>query len=114
MPVLDWTTGALHAGRLSRSVMRRNETRRHALARACRVWRWPVNAVASSPTRPAAGWLPRAILSGFIAAMAMVISFFVAWGVARVLANVTLADRRGADAFHQWMVALTSNQVLDL
>jgi len=46
--------------------------------------------------------------------MAMVISFFVAWGVARVLANVTLADRRGADAFHQWMVALTSNQGLDL
>ncbi len=69
---------------------------------------------ASTLTRPALGWLPRAILSGFIAAVAMVISFFVAYGVARVAATVTLADRRGAETFHQWMQALTNNQVLDL
>jgi len=46
--------------------------------------------------------------------MAMLISFFVAYGAARVAASVTLADRRGAETFHEWVQALTNNQVLDL
>ena len=73
-----------------------------------------MSAELSAVPRPAPGWLPRSILSGFIASMAMLISFFVAYGAARVAASVTLADRRGAETFHEWVQALTNNQVLDL
>jgi hypothetical protein len=64
--------------------------------------------------RPVAGWLPRAILSGFIASMTMAIAFFVAYGLARVATTVELANRRGAETFTNWIQALTNNQVLDL
>ena len=46
--------------------------------------------------------------------MAMAFLFFAAYGLARVASNVVLADRRGAETFHQWVQALTNNQVLDL
>jgi hypothetical protein len=64
--------------------------------------------------QPVPGWLPRAILSGFIASMTMAIAFFVAYGVARVATTVELANRRGAETFQSWVQALTNNQVLDL
>lgn len=64
--------------------------------------------------RPVAGWLPRAILSGFIASMTMAIAFFFAYGLARVATTIALSDRRGAETFHLWVQALTNNQVLDL
>lgn len=63
--------------------------------------------------RPA-DWLPRAILSGFIATVAMSILFFVAFGLARAASNIELAPRRGGPTFGSWLDALTSNQVLDL
>jgi hypothetical protein len=68
------------------------------------------SAVDSPPT----GWLSRAILSGFIATGAMSILFFAAYGFARVVSVVELADRRGASSFREWMGALTSNPVIDL
>ncbi len=67
-----------------------------------------------SVPRPVSGWLPRAILSGFIASMTMAFAFFLAYGLARVATTIALADRRGADTFQQWVQALTNNQVLDL
>lgn len=73
-----------------------------------------MGAESRSITRPVAGWLARAILSGFIASMAMAISFFLAYGLARVATTIALADRRGAEPFHPWVQALTNNQVLDL
>jgi len=73
-----------------------------------------VGIVSRSAPRPVAGWLPRAILSGFIASMTMAIAFFLAYGLARVATTIALADRRGAETFQQWVQALTNNQVLDL
>jgi len=59
-------------------------------------------------------WLPRAIVSGFIASVVMSITFFIAYGLARIVSTVELSPRRGAATFRDWMEALTNNQVLDL
>lgn len=64
--------------------------------------------------RPRAGWLPRAVVSGFTASIVMSMTFFVAYGIARIATNLELAPRRGAATLHEWIVALTNNQVLDL
>ncbi len=73
-----------------------------------------MRAESTRPQRPAAGWLSRAILSGFIATAAMSILFFAAYGLARIVGAVQLADRRGAASFREWIDALTNNQVLDI
>src|SRR6266566_7041112 len=105
----------LRAGRLplSRSVGRRGADDT-APAWTRRTRRWSMIAEVRTDARPVPGWLPRATLSGFIASMAMAFLFFAAYGLARVASNVVLADRRGAETFHQWLQALTNNQVLDL
>jgi hypothetical protein len=59
-------------------------------------------------------WLPRAILSGFVATVAMAILFFVAYGAARIASQIQLSPNRGASTFTEWLQALTSNQVLDI
>lgn len=59
-------------------------------------------------------WLPRAIVSGFAATIAMATLFFLAYGFARILTNVELSPRPGAATFNLWLAALTSNRVLDL
>jgi len=64
--------------------------------------------------RPRPDWLPRAIVSGFIATVAMSFLFFAAYGFAHVVALVQLRPLRGAADFTQWAHALISNQVLDL
>ena len=63
---------------------------------------------------PRPAWLPRAVVSGFIATLAMSMTFFVAYGAAYVLSNVELNPRNGALAFQTWMYALTHNPALDL
>ena len=65
-------------------------------------------------TRARPDWLPRSIISGFIATVAMAILFFGAYGLARIAALVQLNPNRGASEFTQWLHALTSNQVLDV
>jgi hypothetical protein len=64
--------------------------------------------------QPRPDWLPRAIISGFIASAVMSFLFFLAYGLARVATQVELRPQRGAAEFTQWLQALTHNQVLDL
>lgn len=68
----------------------------------------------TSTGRPQPDWLPRAIISGFIATVAMAILFFIAYGAARIAVQIELAPSRGGPEFHRWLEALTNNQVLDL
>jgi hypothetical protein len=53
------------------------------------------------------------VLAGFIASVLMGIAFFIAYGAAVVLSAITLANRRGAEDFHNWLLALTHNQLID-
>jgi hypothetical protein len=64
--------------------------------------------------RPRPDWLSRAVVSGFVASAAMSVTFFLAYGLARVASTIELNPRRGAATFTEWMGALTNNQVLDL
>lgn len=59
-------------------------------------------------------WLPRSIVSGFVATFAMTVAFFIAYALARVATHIELAPRRGAATFTDWLAALTNNPVLDL
>jgi hypothetical protein len=59
-------------------------------------------------------WLPRSVLSGFIASVFMGIAFFIAYGVAVILGAVTLANGGGAEAFQGWLIALTHNSLIDI
>ncbi|MPZ13536.1 MAG: hypothetical protein GEU73_03790 [Chloroflexi bacterium] len=68
----------------------------------------------SHDPRPRPDWLPRAIVAGLIATVVMSITFFMAYGMARVIAGIPLTERRGAATFELWMHALTNNQVIDL
>jgi hypothetical protein len=70
--------------------------------------------VDSSRRQPRPDWLPRAIISGFIATAAMAVLFFLAYGLSRVVSLIELRPQRGAAEFTQWMQALTHNQVLDV
>src|SRR5690242_2074478 len=70
--------------------------------------------IQDSDSRPRRGWLPRAIISGFVATVAMSFLFFVAYGAARVATALQLNPQRGAAQFEAWLQALTHNQVLDL
>jgi hypothetical protein len=59
-------------------------------------------------------WLPRSLLAGFTASVLMGIAFFIAYGAAVLLGALPLANRRGAEEFHTWLIALTHNQLIDL
>ncbi len=65
-------------------------------------------------TRPRPDWLPRSIISGFIATVTMAILFFIAYGLAQIATSVQLNPYTGARQFTQWLHALTNNRVLDL
>ena len=67
-----------------------------------------------SRRQPRPDWLPRAIISGFIATAVMAFLFFLAYGLARVVSLIELRPQRGAAEFTQWLQALTHNQVLDV
>ena len=64
--------------------------------------------------RPRADWLPRAIMSGFIATVAMALLFVLTYGLTQVAAWITLLPARGAAGVTAWLHALTGNQMLDL
>jgi hypothetical protein len=59
-------------------------------------------------------WLPRSVLAGFTASVLMGIAFFIAYGLAIVLGSLALANRRGAEEFRTWLVALTQNPLIDI
>jgi hypothetical protein len=58
-------------------------------------------------------WLPRALISAFMSTILMSIIFFVAFAFARIGATV-IPDAGPASVLHDWLVALTTNSVLDL
>jgi len=58
--------------------------------------------------------MPRAIISGFIATVAMSVLFFMAYGAAQIATHLELRPQRGAAEFTTWLHALTHNPVLDL
>jgi hypothetical protein len=61
-----------------------------------------------------AGWVPRAIVSGFSASAVMLFGYMIAYGLATLLASVPLtAEKRGADMMRTWLYALTHNPVID-
>ena len=65
---------------------------------------------------PRVDWLPRAILSGFIAATAMLAMFFVAYGVA-VLFSAGVAEAQGTasqSTMTRWLYNLTHNSITDM
>ena len=55
----------------------------------------------------------RAIVSGFVATVALVITFILAYGLAVVLSGVELVQRRGAEGFRDYFYGLTHNQLID-
>jgi len=61
-----------------------------------------------------ADWLPRGIMSGFIATVMMTFLFFAAYGLIHAATAIQLEPKRGADQFTAWLQALTHNQVIDL
>ena len=70
---------------------------------------------ADSLTAPAGvrSWA-RAITSGYIAAVSMLFTFMLAYGLAFALAGVRLADRRNVDVFRDWFYGLAHNPLIDL
>src|SRR2546429_4477919 len=60
-------------------------------------------------------WLPRAIISGFIAAIAMLFTFMVAYGLAfLVTRTLPVASDRPAALIRDWFYGLTHNPLTDL
>ena len=55
----------------------------------------------------------RAIVSGFVATVTMVVTFVLAYGVAVVLSGVQLAPKRGAVDFSGYFYGLTHNSLID-
>ena len=63
-----------------------------------------------------ADWLSRATVSGFIAGVAMLLTFLVANGVANLLAGVPLVEggHAAGPTFRDWLYRLTHNSLTDL
>ena len=59
-------------------------------------------------------WVPRAILTGFMASAVMLFGFIAAYAVATVVARAMLAERPGASALASWLHALTHNAVIEV
>lgn len=59
------------------------------------------------------GWLSRAIISGFVATVVMLVAVIVAYGIGLLLADLDLADRRGSATIVSWFHGLTSNPIVD-
>lgn len=64
--------------------------------------------------RPRPDWLPRSIVSGFIASTVMLFGFIAAFLVGRFLATVPITERPGGAALRDWFFYLTNNPVSDL
>jgi hypothetical protein len=58
--------------------------------------------------------LARATLAGFVAAVAMLSAFGLAYGAAGLLAEAAVLNALGLQVVREWLQALTNNQVIDL
>lgn len=58
-------------------------------------------------------WLSRAILSGFVATVVMLFTVVAAYGIGLLLADIQLADKRGAEMIGGWFRGLISNPIVD-
>jgi uncharacterized protein DUF6789 len=58
--------------------------------------------------------LARAILAGFVASVAMLSTFGLAYGAAAILANGGVLTELGLSTLRVWLQALTTNHVIDL
>lgn len=71
----------------------------------------------NNQVRPRPDWLPRSILSGFIASTAMLVTFFIAYGVAFVFSSDGY-DQMGGTASQVtmavWLYNLTHNAITDM
>ncbi|MFN0072982.1 MAG: hypothetical protein ACKVVP_15970 [Chloroflexota bacterium] len=63
--------------------------------------------------RPRPDWLARSVISGFSASVAMLFTFFVAFGLAQIIGAAMPNTGQGADVLRGWMYALTHNALLD-
>jgi hypothetical protein len=71
---------------------------------------------AQTVSRVRADWLPRAIVSGYIAGVAMLLTFLVAYGVANLLGGIPLVEGGHASGptFRDWFYRLTHNALTNL
>ncbi len=60
------------------------------------------------------GRLPRAIISGFIASMAMLMTFAIAYGISTIIAGDVADGTSSRAIMAQWLYNLTHNRVLDM
>ena len=60
------------------------------------------------------GWWPRAIVAGFVASMAMLFGFGIAYGLALLVARLPLVDGAGIGQLQSWLYALTHNPAIDV
>lgn len=58
--------------------------------------------------------LARATLAGFVAAVAMLFTFGLAYGAAGLFAETRVLDAVGLSVLKHWLQALTNNQIIDL
>ena len=66
---------------------------------------------------PRSDWLPRSILSGFIASTAMLATFFIAYGVALAFSSGGMEQQSGTasqNAMTLWLYNLTHNAITDI
>jgi hypothetical protein len=59
------------------------------------------------------GWLARAVLSGFVATVLMIIAAVVAYGIAFALANIEPSEQAGAQTYAAWFNGLTDNILIE-
>jgi hypothetical protein len=59
------------------------------------------------------GWLARAVLSGFVATILMILAAVVAYGIAFALAGIEPSAQAGAQTYSVWFKGLTDNIVVE-
>ena len=59
------------------------------------------------------GWLARAVLSGFVATVLMILAAVVAYGMAFALASIEPSAQAGAQTYSAWFKGLTDNILIE-
>ena len=67
----------------------------------------------SAQTTLRQGWLARAVLSGFVATVLMILAAVVAYGIAFALANIEPSEQAGAQTYSAWFKGLTDNIIVE-
>ena len=67
----------------------------------------------SAQTTLRQGWLARAVLSGFVATVLMILAAVVAYGIAYVLANIEPSEQAGTQTYSAWFKGLTDNIIVE-